>query len=174
MKLTRNLFIPLVDANTMKEATGKTTSGTGYDWTRIDKSTIFDLAFNPQEETNGYIDSANDTTTVTSYQPELPQEIILDSSNPLYNLAFDFCMAFPLGSDAQVPCLLVYPDADGNTTKGMLWEEAIISPTDLNTVDGKLNFSLKLNGDAKTGTASVTDSKVTFTADGGTVTQSVD
>lgn len=149
--LTRNLFVPYVDRRKITKATG-----TGYDWVRIDKSTIFDLAFNPQEETSGYIDMANDTTYVKSYQAELPQEIILDSENPLFKIMFPFCMDMPTGGDAEVPVLLRMPDVEsGASTLGYLWEKAIVSPTDLNTVDGKLMFSLKLNGDAVKGT--VTD-----------------
>lgn len=163
--LTRNLFIPRVDANTIRKALGETVAeDAGFDWTRIDKSTIFDLAFNPQEETSGYIDEANDTTYVKSYQPELPQEIILDSSNPLFKLMFPFCMAMPTGGDAVVPVLLQVPNLDtAQPTDAYLWESALVSPTDLNTVDGKLSFSLKLNGDAKKGTVTIADDgTVTF------------
>lgn len=160
--LTRNLFVPLIDANTIKRALGQEAE-TGYDWTRIDKSTIFALAFNPQEETSGYIDEANDTTYVKSYQPELPQEIILDSANPLFKVMFDFCMAMPTGGDAVVPMLLVVPDMDtAQPTIGHLWKQAIVSPTELNTVDGKLTFTLKLNGTKEVGTAALTDGKWTY------------
>ena len=159
MKLTRNLFIPLLDRNKL---TGSAVEG--YDWTRIDKSTIFELSFNPQEETFGYIDSANDATEVTSYQPELPQEIILDSGNALYAAMFDFVMGMPLGSDAVVPCLLAMPDpADLSKIKGYLWDEALVSPQALNTVDGKLTFTIKLNGTKKNGTVTAADGVYTFT-----------
>lgn len=162
--LTRNLFIPYVDANTMKRANGETVSGEGYDWTQIDKSTIFELAFNPQEETSGYIDEPNDATYVKSYQPELPQEIILDSANPLYAIMFPFCMNMPTGGDAEVPVLLRTPDmTTAKPTDGRMWPTALISPTALNTVDGKLTFSLKLNGGFKVGTVAETEGKVTFT-----------
>lgn len=170
--LTRNLFIPYVDANTIRRAIGETVTGDGYDWVQIDKSTIFDLAFNPQEETSGYIDTANDTTYVKSYQPELPQEIILDNSNPLYKIMYPFCMAMPTGGDAVVPVLLRQPNMDtAQPTDATIWKEALVSPTDLNTVDGKLNFSLKLNGEFENGEASEdTDGKVTFTEGGATPT----
>ena len=156
--LTRNLFVPYVDANTMKRAIGETVEGEGYAWTQIDKSTIFALAFNPQEETLGYIDEANDTTYVKSYQPELPQEIILDNTNPLFAVMYPFCMAMPTGGDAEVPDMTT-----GDATEGTLWKKAIVSPTDLNTVDGKLTFTLKLNGGFERGTVAVTDGAVTFT-----------
>lgn len=160
--LTRNLFIPYVDANTIKKAIGQE-AGEGYDWVQIDKSTIFDLAFNPQEETSGYIDTANDTTYVKSYQPELPQEIILDNSNSLFKIMYPFCMAMPTGGDAIVPVLLRQPNMDtAEPSDATIWEEALISPSNLNTVDGKLTFSLKLNGAFKAGTVTDTEGKVTF------------
>ena len=157
-KLTRDLFIPLIDKNKLTGTTAE-----GYDWARVDKSTVFALAFNPQEETFGYINSPNDTTEVTSYQPELPQEIVLDNENPLYAAMFDFCMKMPVGSAAEVPCLLVMPDnTTGEATKGFLWEHAIISPQDLNSVDGKLTFTMKLNGTKKDGTVAASGGKFTF------------
>lgn len=159
-KLTRDLYIPLIDKNKLTGAAAE-----GYDWTRVDKSTVFALAFNPQEETFGYINAPNDTTEVTSYQPELPQEIVLDNENPLYNAMFEFCMRMPIGSSAVVPCLLVMPDTTtGAATKGYLWEEAIISPQELNSVDGKLTFTMKLNGNKVDGTVAAAEGVFTFTA----------
>lgn len=165
--LTRNLFIPYVDANTMRKAIGADLVGEGEDYTQIDKSTIFALAFNPQEETSGYIDEANDTTYVRSYQPELPQEIILDSSNQLFAIMYPFCMDMPTGGDAEVPVLLRTPNLEtGLPTEAFLWRKAIISPTELNTVDGKLTFTLKLNGSIEKGTVSTEGGKLTFVAAG--------
>lgn len=157
-KLTRDLFVPLIDRNKLTGA-----SAEGFDWVRVDKSTIFALAFNPQEETFSYINAPNDSTEVTSYQPELPQEIVLDSSNPLYVAMNDFAMKMPVGSDAEVPCLLVMPDAStGEATKGYLWEHAIISMQELNSVDGKLTFTMKLNGVKKDGTVTASDGTFVF------------
>lgn len=162
--LTRNLFIPFVDANKMRKSMGEDITTDANDWTQIDKSTIFALAFNPQEETSGYIDEANDTTYVKSYQPELPQEIILDNENPLFKVMFPFCMAMPTSGDAEVPVLLAAPDmTTGQPTVGYMWPKAIVSPSDLNTVDGKLTFSLKLNGGYKVGTVEFKDGAATFT-----------
>lgn len=164
--LTRDKFIPLFDANAVRRALGIPEVGDGYDWTRYDKSTIFDLSFNPQEETSGYIDMANDTTEITSYQTELPQEIILDNENSCYKLMFPFCMSRPTKGDAVVPHLLVVPDMNtAEPTDAYLWKEAVVSPGDLNTVDGKLSFSLKMNGDSERGTASLADGKWTYSSD---------
>ena len=157
-KLTRDLFIPLIDKNKLTGATAE-----GYDWVRVDKSTVFAFAFNPQEETFSYIDAPNDATEITSYQPELPQEIVLDNDNPLYVAMHDFAMRMPIGSDAEVPCLLVMPDSEtGEATKGYLWEHATISPQELNSVDGKLTFTMKLNGAKKDGTVTASEGNFVF------------
>lgn len=153
-KLTRNLFIPCIDTSDTSTPT----------WTPIDLSTIFEFAFNPQEETYGYICNANDSTEVTGYAPELPQEIVLDSSNPIYAFLFDFFMGFPVGSDLNRKVLLCAPDSTGAVTKGYMWPQAVLSPTALNTVDGKLTFTLKLNGDKQDGTVAISGGNITFTA----------
>lgn len=158
-KLTRDLYIPLIDRNKLTGA-----SSEGYDWVRIDKSTIFELSFNPQEETYSYINSANDVTEITSYSPELPQEIVLDSENELYAAMFEFCMSMPVGADAVVPCLVVTPDEAGEAARGFLWAEATVSPQSLNSVDGKLSFTLKLNGTPVEGAVTASGGDFTFTA----------
>ena len=166
MNLTRDLFIPAIDLNAVHRAYDPSFVADGYDLRRIDKSTIFALAFNPQETTSGFIDAPNDSTSVTSYQPELPQEIILESTNPIYEHMLEFCMAMPTGSSAVVPCLIVTPDKDGQAVKGHLWKDATISPGELNTVDGKLSFTMKLNGAKEIGTVTNENGTLTFTPDG--------
>lgn len=165
MNLTRDLYIPAIDLNAVHKAYDPSFVAEGSKFVRIDKSTVFALAFNPQENTQGFIDAPNDTTEVTSYQPELPQEIILDSENPIYADMIEFCMAMPTGSSAIVPCLVVIPDKDGAAVRGFLWEDATISPGELNTVDGKLSFTMKLNGIKETGTVTNENGVITFTAD---------
>lgn len=156
-KLTRNLFIPCLDLN----------FGVGAaDWTPIDLSTVFALAFNPQEETYGYICYANDSTAIESYAPSLPQEIVLDDANPIYEAMFDFCMSMPTGSGAKCPVLIAYAETAANgVERGYMWADATISPQELNTVDGKLTFTLQLNGDAVTGDVTVSGGSITFDAD---------
>lgn len=154
-KLTRDLYRPYLDIN----------QGSGsYDWVRVDKSTVFALEFNPETETYGYIDSANDTTEVTSYAPTMEQEIILDSSNAMYQFIEPFCMSMPTGSSAIVPCMLTEPDAEGGETyTARVWDEATITPGTLDTVEGKLSFTLNLNGTPTVGTATFgDDGTVTF------------
>lgn len=160
MKLTRNLFVPFVDVK-------KSTTGTGYQWVPIDLSTVFELAYNPQTETYSYICYANDSTEITSYQPSMEQEIVLESDNKLYQFMSKFMRDMPVGSDAKVPVMIAYPAADtGKMTEADVWDEAVISPGSLNSVDGKLTFTLQLNGTPKKGTVAVNDGTATFSPAG--------
>lgn len=158
-KLTRDTYRPYLDIN----------RGSGeYEWVRIDKSTVFDVEFNAESETVGYIDSANDSTDISSYAPTMEQEIILDSSNAMYQFIEPFCWEMPTGTDAVVPCMLTEADASGgNTYTARVWDDATITPGDLNSVDGKLVFTLNLNGTPTVGTAEFADDgSVTFIEEG--------
>lgn len=178
MKLTRDLFEPYVDLDGGKNAAeGK------YRWGRVRKSTIFELSANAQEETYGFIDSPNDTTEVSSYQPQLPLESIPESTDEVYAFMQDYLFKFPLGSDTQVPFLLKYPiikkDAEGKSTgeidtenrNAIIWDEAVVSNLALNTVDQKATWTEMLNGIPKRGTMPVGGADpFVFTPDDGSVT----
>ena len=160
MKLTRNLYVPLVD--TLK---GASASDGTYKWVPVDLSTQFELSYNPNTETKSYICYKNDTTELTGYAPELPQEIALESTNPLYKFMDEYLNSFPVGSDAQIPFLFVRPDlTTGAATVGLLWDKATVAGDTLNTVDGVLSFTISLNGDPVKGTVSgIGTDSVTFT-----------
>lgn len=150
MQLTRNLFVPLID--TLK---GKSAAEGTYQWVPIDLSTQFELSYNPNTETKSYICFKNDTSEVTGYAPELPQEIVLDNSNPLYKFMDEYLNSFPVGAAAKIPFLFVRPDlTTGEATVGLVWNEATIVGDTLNTVDNKLSFNISLNGDPVEGTVS--------------------
>lgn len=146
-QLTRNLFVPLID--TLK---GASASEGNYKWVPIDLSTQFELSYNPNTETKSYICYKNDTNEVTGYAPELPQEIALESTNPLYKFMDEYLNSFPVGSAAKIPFLFVRPDIEtGEATKALMWNEATVVGDTLNTVDGILSFTISLNGDPVAG-----------------------
>lgn len=157
MKLTRNLYVPLIDVN---KGAGETPK-----WVPIDLSTQFELSYGANTESKSYICYKNDSTEVTSYSPELPQEIVLDNTNPLYAFMDEYLHSFPVGSDAKIPFLFVRPAIDtGAATVGLMWEGATITGDTLNTVDGVLSFNIALNGDPVEGTVTgIGTSEVTFT-----------
>lgn len=157
MQLTRNLFIPLID----------TAKGKGEaKWVPIDLSTQFELSYNAQTDTKSYICYKNDTTVIKGYQPELPQEIVLDNANPLYKFMDEFLNSYPVGADCVVPVMIVRPElVSGKPTVAQVWKEATVTGDTLNTVDGVLSFKLSLNGDPQVGTVTgIGTSTVKFTA----------
>lgn len=165
MKLTRDMFEPYIDLN----------KGVGeYKWARVRKSTIFELSSNAQEETFGYIDTQNDTTEVTSYQPQLPLESVPESTDEVYAFMQKYLFDFPLGSDTQVPFLLKYPiiengEVDQTKRNAIIFDEAVVSNLALNTVDQKATWTEMLNGTPKRGTMPITtgsEDDFTFTEAG--------
>lgn len=161
----RSMFIPFLEMNKIRKLTGFGTATDGDDWGRIGKSEVFDLAFNPQTETKGYIENKNDQTTLTSYQVSQEQEIVIDGNDQIYALMYEFAMMFPVGSDAEVPVLLAAPSVrTPGDIDGFLWRDALISLSNLNSVDKKLTFTLNLNGDVERGIITKgDDGKFTFT-----------
>lgn len=151
--LTRDMFPVLLNANAI---TGNTTTA-GYDWARVDKSTTYELAWNPQTETYQYIDAANDSTEVTGFQTSMGQEIILDEKNRMYRLIDDYAWKFKTGSDTIIEVCLPRPYYDENGVldktkwKAKVWKEASVVPDSLNTIDKKYAFTLNLNGDPTDG-----------------------
>lgn len=154
MKLTRNLFIPALDVSADHKG----------QFVAIDKSTIFEFAFNPNTETYSFICNKNDSNEVTGYAPTMGQEIVLDNENPMYAYLHPRFMEMPTGSDCVIPCLLIEPDMKtGKPTVGRLWKEATVVPDNLNSVDGKLAFTINFNGDPVVGTVAIAAGKITFT-----------
>lgn len=151
-KLTRDLFEPYIDLDK-----GAGASEGNYKWERVRKSTIFELSSNAQEETYGYIDTQNDTTEVTSYQPQLPLESVPESTDKVYAFMQKYLFDFPLGSDTQVPFMLVYPiiGDDGTVNEkyrnAIIFDEAVVSNLALNTVDQLATWTEMLNGTPKRG-----------------------
>lgn len=161
MKHTRNLYVPCLDIDVLSGAN----TGTA-DWQPIDLSTVFELSLNPNEETYAYIKDANDYSEITGYAMNMSQEIVMESTNPIYANMRPFFMSMPTGSAAKVPVLIVMPDMSTNeATVGYLWSEATVSPQAINSVDGKLTFNLNLNGTPVEGTVTgVGTGTITFTA----------
>ena len=151
-KLTRNQFIPFLD-------TAKDSTYASNTWKRIDYSTIFELTMNEQEEDMDYICFANAVTEINSNKPELPQEIACYEGNPIYDFMAKEFFEMPTGSDTKVPFLMCF----GGTGKKAWRCMATITSKVLNTVDGKITFSIKLGGDIDKETYTIADGVPTFT-----------
>lgn len=151
-KLTKNLFIPFLDTTK-----GTTTAA----WAQIDKSTIFSLNPNPQSESVDYICYESPVEEIDHYEPELPQEIALYEGNPMYDFIFGLFYDLPVGSQAKVPALLCFA---GTGKKAWKIDDNVIQLGELNTVDGKLSFTLKMGGDITKGTYTITSGVPSFSA----------
>lgn len=103
--LKKHLCIPFLD----------TSKGSGTAaWARIDKSTIFALNANPQSETMDYICYESPVTEIDHYEPELPQEIVMNAGNPMYEFIYGLFYDLPVGEAAKVPLLICFPPNGSN------------------------------------------------------------
>ena len=151
-KLKKNSFIPFLDV--AKDATFL-----ANDWGRIDYSTIFELTMGEQEEDMDYICFESPVTEINTNQPELPQEIALYEGNKMYDFMAEEFYNLPVGSDCKVPYLLCFGGSDKRAWRGM----CTITSKVLNTVDGKITFTMKIGGDIEKGTYTITDGAPSFT-----------
>ena len=131
-------------------------------WKRIDKSTIFDLAFNPQSTTEDYIAYETPIEEISGYQPELPQEIALYRGNEIYDYIEDLCYNLEVGDALRVPMLLVWPPQADGTMRGWQIKDCRLLLSNYNSVDGKVTFTLKLGGTYGRGTVTEADGAPVF------------
>lgn len=149
---SREDMIPLIDMNAIKRFLGVETDGDGHAWTRVDKSEIDEITFDAQTETKKYIDTKNDYTYINSYNMSEPQEIITDGNNECYSLLYEYSMHRPTGSDAEVPCMQLFPSVmEPGKADAFLFENAMLVPGTINFVDKKLTFTMQFNGDMQRG-----------------------
>lgn len=151
-RLKRNQYIPFLDVT-------QDTTFLANTWKRIDYSTIFELTMNENEEEMDFICFENSVTEITSNKPELPEEIACYEGNPVYDFMIEHFYNMPTGTEAKAPFLMCF----GGEGK-LAWRcVATISSKVLNTVDGKITFSIKMGGDIERGTYEIADGEPVFT-----------
>lgn len=156
VKLKKTDFIPFIDTSkTINTATWVPT------YKRIERSTIFSLNPNPQTQTMDYISYETPVDVIEKYQPELPQECALYEGDPAYDFVFEMFHSLPTGAEATVPVLICF---GGAGKKAWQVKMATLQLGELNTVDGKISFTLKLGGDIEKGTYTISEGAPTFTA----------
>ena len=151
VKLTKNLWIPMIDIS----------DGSGEpEWKRIDKSTIFDLQMNPEEETFDYISQELPSTEIKSYAPSMDQEIATYRNNPIY----EFMQKKFYNCDvAHGKSLICFPEDGEGNKKAWLVPDTTFSLASINPVDGKLTWNMKFGGNVERGTYEVaSDGTVTY------------
>lgn len=152
-KITKDKVIPFLDTSGTISSEGSWKPV----WKRIDKSTIFDLAFNPQSTTEDYIAYETPIEEISGYQPELPQEIALYRGNEIYDYIENLCYNLEVGDALRVPMLLVWPPQDGGILRAWQVKDCRLLLSNYNSVDGKVTFTLKLGGTYDRGTVTIDD-----------------
>lgn len=160
VKITKNKVIPFLDIS----GTANTGASWVPVWKRIDKSTIFDLAFNPQSTTEDYIAYETAIEEISGYQPELPQEIALYRGNAVYDYVESLCYNLEVGDALRIPFLLCWAPEDNGEIKAWQVKENRLLLSNYNTVEGKVTFNLKIGGDIERGTVTISEGVPVFSA----------
>lgn len=142
----------------------KTTNGVGEwapSWKRVELSTSFALNINPQTETMDFIAYEAPVEEITNYKPELPLDCATYEGDPAFDFLYGLYKSRPVGSDAYVPTLICFGGSDKSA-----WQvkKTTIVFGELNTVDRKLGFTMKLGGNIEDGTYTISDGAPTFSA----------
>lgn len=139
-------------------------------WLRIGKSTIFSLAVNANVVTNDYIEDEAPTDEITYYKPTLPQELAAYKGDPAFDAIYKMFYNLPTGAEAKRDVLIVFDGNIASTTPNAEptfngWQvNATIVLTEFNTVDGKITFTLNLNGNINRCAVKITDGSPTIMA----------
>lgn len=152
-KLRKHQFIPLIDTSETVH-----TNEWNPNWQRIKKSTIFALNPNPQTVTQDYISDEFPIEEIEKYLPELPQEVALYEKDPIYDFMFKLFYNLPVGTAIQHPALICF---GGSEKKAWQIKQTTLVLGELNTVDGKLSFTMKFGGNIDRGTYAISDAGVT-------------
>lgn len=134
-------------------------------YARLGKSTVFDLAMNPELETFDFIEDETPTELLKLYKPSMAQEIYLAEGEPAFDELFEMYRSRPVGTKAVRRALIVYPKK--GTEEGAFIAQkfdATITFNNYNAVDKKLTFDMKISGIIN-GKATFADNKPEFTPD---------
>lgn len=133
-------------------------------WARIGKSTMFELATNPNVVTNNYIEDEMPTDEVDYYKPSMEQELQTIKGDKAFDFLYDMLYNLPTGEDIKKNVLIVFAGdiGDVGTPKFNAWKcKASIQVTSLNTVDEKINFTIGIIS-IENGTVTVSEGVPTF------------
>lgn len=149
--------IPFLDISKNEEAV----------WARIGKSTIFDLVLNAQTEENDFIENEMTTTDITSYKPELAQELQSNKGDPAFDYLYDMFYNLPTGEEVKKTLLVVFAGNIGipEAPKFKAWKTTSTLILDhFDSVAEKIYFKFSIVK-IERGTCTVVDGEPTFTAD---------
>lgn len=122
------------------------------------------IGYNPQATTEQYIHEDSATTSVDSYQVNIPTPQTAYAGDPVFDYVDDLRQRRAIGADAETDVLIVYL-----YTQSPYKAEKCRATIQIDDFGGEggapvvLNYTINLNGDPELGTAVVTDGKPVFT-----------
>jgi len=134
------------------------------DWLRFKKSTALTIEYNPETEPFDYISDDVATDEVMRYKPAFDQDFTIEKGYDDYEYFNDLRHELPVGEAAHRQILTVDYN-NGDNTDGYYAEvqDSVVSITDYNTTDGKLNAHIAFCGNRKIGTCKIVSGVPTFT-----------
>ena len=158
-KIKRSLFATFINTTPGSESPT---------WAKMGKGiTSQKISYNPTVTTEQYIDEDNAYSSVDSYAPSLDGQQTCYKGEPVFEYIEGLRQKRAVGADLETEVLFVYLyDGEGNSFKAEK-NACVIQLGDYGGDGGgsvQLTYTIGLNGDPVTGTATVENSTVSFTA----------
>lgn len=133
---------------------------------RIKKATELKLSFNAKTEDYDYIADENPTTELEQYQPGIEGlPLTMYREEPDFKMLWDYAYNLKTGGESTTNALCVFKfDEEAPTTgKWKAWHfDVSVIIKELDAVEGKLQFDLKLKGTVEKGTVTENEGKPLF------------
>ena len=135
-------------------------------WVRIKKSTALSISYNAETEDFDYIADEVKTTEVKQYAPSIDQDLAILPKEADYEAINEMRKKLPISSEAHKEFLTVFIN-DGNNTDGFYAEkqDAVVTFSNYNATDGKINFNIAFCGTRVQGKATIENGEPSFVAD---------
>jgi len=140
-------------------------------WTRIKKTTAFDLNMNPQTEERDYIADENPTVDLLRYVPSFSTPLVMHKGEDDYDFIFSKFANQKVGEEAKAELCLVFfqepcdePEEGEEHVVFLAWKaDCTLTINDLNSVDETITFDVAFNDEPEIGYVTVDDGDIEFT-----------
>lgn len=138
-------------------------------WTRIKKTTSFDLNMNPETESRDFICDKNPTVELLRYAPSFSTPLVMYKGEDDYEFIFKKFFNLAIGDKSKAEIMLVFyqepVDSSATHTHFLAWKAPCsVTINDLNSVDETITFDTSFNGKIVKGYATVAGNSISFTA----------
>lgn len=117
-------------------------------WARIGRSTVLDLVMNAQTEENEFIEDAQATTDVMSYNPSIAGELQTNKGDAAFDHVYAMFKGRPTGEQVKKRMLLVFAGNKGSESAPEFdgWDcNVTITLDHFDAVAEKVYFSIAIN-----------------------------